>query len=186
MSFRPSARQAPSNIRPAMRHPAGVRTTYCHRKTMPATGKKQDRKPVQSYLFDECTPDESAIVVDGSCIMQTGVFEFQAVWLSDRRSAFQSPVLHNGTNNIAEFLGIVSALKHIKELGLDCPVYSDSQVAISWVRKRVHKSAARLTREVQDLLDDAIQWLEANPNHAAVYQWKTREWGENPADYGRK
>ncbi len=160
------------------------------RKASTRTGKRQDKRPKQLTLGLDFKPEPNALVVDGACCLQTGDFEYQAVWLHDKRTAFKSPVLSPGTNNLAEFLGLVAGLRHVAELGLQCPVYSDSQTAISWVRKRAHKCGPVLqglvTDEVAKMMDDAINWLKANPEHPKVIQWMTKHWGENPADYGRK
>lgn len=163
------------------------------RKASTRTGKRQDKRPrvaKQQMLPMDLKPDFDGLVVDGAYNTRTGDFEYQGVYLHDRRTAFKSAVLPQGTNNLAEFLGLVAGLRHVADTGLQCVVYSDSQVAIAWVREKKHKCGpvieGLVTDEVAKLTQDAVDWLHANPNHAKVLQWRTRHWGENPADYGRK
>ena len=161
-----------------------------HRKTIAHTGKRQDRQPrMQSLLFEDSTFQLDGLVVDGACNKYND-WEYQGVWLDSRSSAFKSKVYPHGTNNLAEFLGLIEGLKLVKERGLDCPVYSDSQIAICWVRKKAHKcglaSKGELLPEVQRMLDAAVNWLYVVDSLPPIFQWRTRLWGENPADYGRK
>jgi ribonuclease HI len=164
------------------------------RKASTNTGKRQDKRPRQNHrkrlqpITDRPIPN--ALVVDGACNLQTGNFEFQGLYLHDRRTAFKSPVLPLGTNNLAEFLGLVAGLRHVADAGLDCVVYSDSITALAWVRRRAHKCAAvhngLVTPEVAQITEDAIDWLKSATRLPACLKWETRHWGENPADYGRK
>lgn len=144
---------------------------------------------MQSLLFDDSTFQLDGLVVDGAC-NRFNEWEYQGVWLQDRSSAFKSKVYQQGTNNLAEFLGLIEGLKLVKERGLDCPVYSDSQIAICWVRKKAHKcglaSKGELLPEVQRMLDAAVNWLYVVDSLPPIFNWRTRLWGENPADYGRK
>jgi ribonuclease HI len=36
------------------------------------------------------------------------------------------------------------------------------------------------------MVDNAIAWLKSNHYTTKVLKWETEDWGENPADYGRK
>ena len=98
--------------------------------------------------------------------------------------------MFHGTNNIGEFLALVHAIAHAKKENLTTIVYSDSVTAIAWVRNKKHNTTlARSagTEYAWKLLDRAEAWLKANsyPN-VTVVKWPTKEWGEIPADYGRK
>jgi len=100
----------------------------------------------------------------------------------------QGPFKH-ATNNIGEFLAIVAALRYIVDNCLtDTVVYSDSNIAISWVLNKFCGTKASLTDELKALIDDAMQWLAVNSKQTArrVFKWQTSKWGEIPADYGRK
>ena len=94
-----------------------------------------------------------------------------------------------GTNNIGEFLAIVHALALIKKNNWQMTVYSDSVSGMAWVRNR--KAKTTLVRNAEtayalDLVARAEKWLRENPQHAKVLKWNTEEWGEIPADFGRK
>lgn len=88
----------------------------------------------------------------------------------------------SGTNNIGEFLAICDALR----LSDKTEVYSDSQIAITWVRRGECKTKFELTPEVKQLIDAAVGWLKNNPSAHRVIKWDTRAYGEISADYGRK
>ena len=48
--------------------------------------------------------------------------------------------MKDGTNNIGEFLAIVHALAFLKQRNLSLPIYSDSKIAMNWVRQKVCKT----------------------------------------------
>jgi len=128
------------------------------------------------------------ICVDAACSGNPGQMEYRGVDLTTHREIFHfGPIW--GTNNIGEFLAIVHALALLKQSGEEGEVYSDSVSGMAWVRKK--KSGTTLKRDEKtaralDLVDRAIAWLKRNPLHAPVKKWDTREYGEIPADFGRK
>jgi len=62
--------------------------------------------------------------------------EYQAVWHPSKKQAFKSKVFVGGTNNIAEFLGLVEAIKFLHKNNLEPSVYTDSITALTWVRNK--------------------------------------------------
>jgi ribonuclease HI len=70
------------------------------------------------------------------------------------------------------------------------PIYSDSENAIAWVEMGVCKTNLKHTGKnalVFAMIRSAENWLAENElDDDAVLKWDTGEWGENPADYGRK
>ena len=94
-----------------------------------------------------------------------------------------------GTNNIGEFLAIVSGLVYLKQNGLSLPLYSDSRNAIAWVKAKkvatLLKPSAK-NKDLFDLLDRAVAWLHNNSYDTRILKWETKAWGEIPADFGRK
>ncbi len=69
------------------------------------------------------------------------------------------------------------------------PVYSDSLTAISWVRGGKCRTKLLLneeTKRVHELIRRAEKWLAENPITVPIIKWNTNEWGEIPADFGRK
>jgi ribonuclease HI len=94
-----------------------------------------------------------------------------------------------GTNNIGEFLAIVHALAMLEKKGRKTPVYSDSRNAIKWVQTGKCKTTlvrnAR-TAQLYQLIERAEHWLATHTFSNPLLKWNTEEWGEIPADFGRK
>jgi ribonuclease HI len=77
----------------------------------------------------------------------------------------------------------------LKEMGLPQPVYTDSRNGLLWVKLK--KSKTKLAPNPHyaplfELIARAEDWLKANLYDTQVLLWNTREWGEIPADFGRK
>ena len=81
-------------------------------------------------------PIEDAIAVDGAWNTNTGVVEYQGVYLKTNEVLFRVGPLDDGTNNIVEFLAIVHALALSKQWHWKIPIYSDSRIALSWVNEK--------------------------------------------------
>ena len=68
-------------------------------------------------------------------------------------------------------------------------IYSDSYNAILWVSKRKCKTKLERTPQTEQALElvaRAEKWLQNNPIQVPVLKWNTEQWGEIPADFGRK
>jgi ribonuclease HI len=60
---------------------------------------------------------------------------------------------------------------------------------MSWVKKKKCRTKlARSDRNARlfDLVDKAEYWLENNSYDNKILKWDTANWGEIPADFGRK
>jgi ribonuclease HI len=60
---------------------------------------------------------------------------------------------------------------------------------MAWVRNRKAKTTLERTEETAqalDLVTRAEVWLKTHPQTNQVLKWPTEEWGEIPADFGRK
>lgn len=130
-----------------------------------------------------------AVAVDAACSGNPGPMEYRGIYLRTGKEIFRfGPV--KGTNNIGEFLAIVHALALLKQHGKDdMPVYSDSVNAQIWVRKKKCKTTLERTPEteyVHSLIARAEAWLRNNAFRNPILKWPTEEWGEIPADFGRK
>jgi ribonuclease HI len=127
--------------------------------------------------------------VDAACAGNPGVLEYQGVNTETKEVLFARGPFPEGTVNLGEFLAIVHGLAYLKKLDCPYPLYSDSRTAIAWVRNRAIKTNldrnAR-TEELFKMVDNAIAWLKSNHYSTKVLKWETEDWGENPADYGRK
>ena len=136
-------------------------------------------------------PDQIAnsISVDAACSGNPGIVEYQGVYTDTKTEVFHKKVDGLGTNNCGEFLAIVHALAWQKEHQYSIPIYSDSDVAIGWVKKKKCKTTLERTRDtapIFKLIDRAEQWLNTNTVSCDIIKWLTKDWGEIPADFGRK
>ena len=130
------------------------------------------------------------IFTDGACSGNPGPMEYQGVRTYDKERMFHVK-FELGTNNIGEFLAIVHGLALLKQKGESNInlIYSDSVNGMSWVRQGKCKTKLVQTAknaQLFDLIRRAEKWLENNHYTTEVRKWKTEEWGEIPADFGRK
>ena len=66
------------------------------------------------------------------------------------------------------------------------PIYSDSRIAMGWVRAGKCRTKQRPSGKVKDLITRAEKWLAENKFENPIHKWETKVWGEIPADFGRK
>lgn len=134
-------------------------------------------------------PIEDAIAVDGAWDNTTGLVEYQGVYLKTYEILFHVGPLDDGTINMVEFLAIVHALALCKQMHSKVPIYSDSKVALGWIRDkkaRTNHQPSEKNKKLFDMLARAEKWLENNTFENELLKWETKAWGENPADFGRK
>jgi ribonuclease HI len=130
-----------------------------------------------------------AVAVDAACSGSPGPVEYRARHLFSGKLLFQQGPFTDGTNNAGEFLALVHALAYCQKQGSDAPIYSDSENALLWVKlKRCRTKLPRTSRnaELFELIARAEKWLADNRYPNPLLKWNTREWGEIPADFGRK
>ncbi|MCX8020296.1 MAG: ribonuclease H family protein [Chitinophagaceae bacterium] len=135
------------------------------------------------------SPIPESIVVDAACNSKTGQMEYQGIYLKTGKKIFHQGPFEYATNNVGEFLAIVHALAYLKKIKSSIPVYSDSNVAILWVKNKKPKTQLVPTpsnKKIFELLNRAVKWLEQNNYENPILKWETKSWGENPADFGRK
>lgn len=130
-----------------------------------------------------------AWAVDAACSGNPGPMEYQCVDLQTGAQIFHfGPV--QGTNNIGEFLAIVHALALMEKQGIkDKVIYSDSYNAILWVKKKKCKTTLTrnsTTEQLYQIIARAEQWLMTHNVTTPIIKWETKQWGEIPADFGRK
>ena len=132
---------------------------------------------------------ENSISVDAACSGNPGVVEYQGVYTASKTPVFHKKIDGLGTNNLGEFLAIVHALAWQQKEGVSIPIYSDSDVAIGWVKRKKCKTTlpeSKDTKPIYGLIDRAETWLnDHNPTYELL-KWLTKDWGEIPADFGRK
>ena len=148
------------------------------------------RKEHQTSLLDipEINPD--AIAVDGAVSGNPGPMEYRGVDVRSGIELFHVGPLAGGTNNVAEYLALVHALAYLYNKGdRTTPIYSDSRTARSWVRNRGHRSKLEPPEEnlpIRQLLQRADKWIQTHTPENPVLCGNTNNWGEIPADFGRK
>ena len=143
----------------------------------------------QMRLLGVEPPVVPSYCADASCIGNPGVMEYRAVKTESGEALFARGPFPEGTNNIGEFLGIVETLEILMRKNDSAPVYSDSRNAIAWVvAKRCKTQLEKNARnaELFERIARAEKWLAGNSYANRILKWRTEEWGEIPADYGRK
>ena len=151
---------------------------------------KNTKKPVLTTAERKAIgePILNSIAVDGAC-NNKGDAEYKGVYTDTKTELFLEGPFKEGTNNIMEFLALVHGLAYCKKHKIDLPIYSDSRIAINWVKKKyintkVKKSANN--KKLFELMDRALKWLKINTYSNKILKWETKAWGEIPADFGRK
>lgn len=133
--------------------------------------------------------DMDSISVDVGCSGNPGIVEYKGVDTKTGEILFYHGPILKGTNNLGEFIAIVHGLAYLKKEGSNKTIYSDSKTALSWLkRKQVGSTLERnhTTKEIWELTDRAIKWLQSNTYENKVLKWHTEVWGEIKADFGRK
>jgi ribonuclease HI len=134
-------------------------------------------------------PVELSLAVDAAC-NNKGDFEYKGVWTFSKDEVFCVGPYKKGSNNIGEFLALVHALaylnSHRDEKMKTMPVYSDSKIAMSWVRQKICRTNKTPGPDVQNLIQRAENWLRTHTYKNKLLKWETKVWGEIPADFGRK
>lgn len=146
-----------------------------------------DFLPEQLFLIGD--PIHDSICVDAAWNTKTGIVEYQGVHTLTGEVIFRVGPFEDGTINIVEFLAIVHGLAHCKKNNLTVPIYSDSKVAIGWVKQKAANTnhpQSEKNRKLFELLARATKWLHENEYENKLLKWETLFWGENPADFGRK
>ena len=156
----------------------------------PAYSYMKKKADTPTFTLDTLPPvvERYALAVDAACSGNPGPMEYRGVYLGDGKEIFHFGPVH-GTNNIGEFLAIVHALAMLDKQGLKMTIYSDSRTAISWVRKKCCKTQLERTEETEQLfqlIERAEAWLKAHRVTIPIIKWETEQWGEVPADFGRK
>lgn len=134
-------------------------------------------------------PINESLAVDAACSGNPGDMEYRGVYTATGQELFHIGPLKKGTNNVGEFLALVHGLAWLKQKGSNLPVYSDSRNAIGWVKKKKCKTLLERTpvnEPIFDLIERAEKWLNTHTYTTTILKWETSEWGEIPADFGRK
>ena len=135
-------------------------------------------------------PNLESICVDAACSGNPGKMEYRGVLTHNKKQLFIKGPYNNGTNNIGEFLALVHGIALLNSKNkTSTPIYSDSKIAINWIRQKkcntnIHFDASN--KELLTLIKRAEKWLKENNFKNPILKWETKSWGEIPADFGRK
>ncbi len=168
---------------------AALRVTYEQirgKSTSSLTGyfappEREGAAPTQPLLPSIC--------VDAACSGVPGPVEWRGVQTETGDQIFHQGPYFDGTNNIGEFLALVYALAWLEKHNLSMPIYSDSKIALAWVRARKCRTNLATTPRNADLfalIACAEAWLVEHEPGVKLLKWNTAAWGEIPADFGRK
>lgn len=155
----------------------------------PTQPQQTGASPLSGGLRGALGGTPGAWAVDAACSGNPGPMEYQCIDLQTGAQVFHfGPV--QGTNNIGEFLAIVHALALMEKQGIkDKVIYSDSYNAILWVKKKKCKTTLTrnsATEQLYQIIARAEQWLMTHNVTTPIIKWETKQWGEIPADFGRK
>jgi ribonuclease HI len=155
--------------------------------------KEGDYKKTKDLTDEELekigSPIELSLAVDAACNGK-GDFEYQGVWTFSKENVFKVGPYKKGSNNIGEFLALVHALAYLNsqkdEKMKQMPIYSDSRIAMGWVKYGKCRTKQTTLPEVKNLILRAEKWIRENSFSNPILKWETKVWGEIPADFGRK
>tara|TARA_B100000767_G_scaffold266824_1_gene284749 strand:- start:36 stop:671 length:636 start_codon:yes stop_codon:yes gene_type:complete len=150
--------------------------------------KKTSLTPLEKSKYG--LPNLESISVDAACSGNPGKMEYRGVLTHNKKQLFIKGPYQNGTNNIGEFLALVHGIALLKsKKNKNTPIYSDSRIAMSWVKQKKCKTNIHFDASNKDLLElikRAEKWLRENSFENPILKWETKAWGEIPADFGRK
>ncbi|MBA4745165.1 MAG: viroplasmin family protein [Muricauda sp.] len=153
-------------------------------------GKSKGKKELSpEELLKIGDPNYNSIAVDAASSGNPGKMEYRGVDTKSKRVLFHQGPFEQGTSNVGEFLALVHGLAFLKQQKSDRILYSDSRIAIGWVRKK--KCGTKLKKTAKnaqlfELIERAEEWLKKNRFNTPIVKWETKAWGEIPADFGRK
>lgn len=134
-------------------------------------------------------PNLYSIAVDAASSGNPGKMEYRGVDTQTRKQLFHQGPFAQGTNNVGEFLALVHGLAYLKKNNSDRLIYTDSRIAMGWVKAKICRTKLKQTtknKTLFELIARAEHWLKTNSYTTKIVKWETKAWGEIPADFGRK
>lgn len=138
------------------------------------------------------------LVVDGATSGNPGPSEYKVVDLESNRE-LKKVYVGVATNNLAEIFALMNGVMIAKQFGYK-DVYTDSTTAMSWLKKKKINSSftkTKMENRTEKLVNRCEELFKEINVHqpcsniviadgVTIRMWKTKLWGENPADFGRK
>lgn len=130
---------------------------------------------------------EYDIMVDGACSGNPGCGEYQ---ITDAYGiTLFKEKYDKATNNLMEFLALAKAIEYIYKENLDnkTQIWADSVTALSWIKNKKINTSLKMDSILKNDIKDCLDFLKSiDLNNFKIRKWNTKEWGEIPADFGRK
>ncbi|MHB0754866.1 ribonuclease H1 domain-containing protein [Polaribacter sp. M15] len=171
------------NLDEAEKASEGKYEDYKGKNTKKTTLSSKEKEKFGKHILE-------SISVDAACAGNPGKMEYRGVFTHSKKEIFRKGPYQNGTNNIGEFLALVHGIALLKRKNKEnIPIYSDSRIAMSWIRQKKCKTNLHFDTANKDLLElikRAENWLKNNSFKNPILKWETKAWGEIPADFGRK
>lgn len=155
----------------------------------PVVNKKVSRRSIFSTTNNNDQPIKESLAVDAACSGNPGKMEYRGVDVAAGCEIFHQGPFTEGTNNIGEFLAIVHGLAYLQQYNSSIVLYSDSAIALTWVKAKKCRTKLKRTEkndQLFELIERAEKWLQQNSFSTRLLKWETSRWGEIPADFGRK
>lgn len=138
--------------------------------------------------------------VDGATSGNPGPSQYKCIDIATGKTVFSHNNIGHATNNITEFIAVVHAIGEAIKQDKDVFIYTDSMVAFSWLKNKKVNTKMEITSETGKAWEKAKQCIDylnnqkfdnlgagiVRLNRIHVCMWITKEWGENPADFGNK
>lgn len=150
---------------------------------------KEDKVKTKSTPKENLPIEHNSICVDAACSGNPGDMEYRCVDIQTGKELFKRGPYKEGTNNIGEFLALVHGIAYLKKNNLTKSIYSDSETAMAWVRNKKAKTKLEMTKNNEELFDlilRAENYIKRHTIDFNILKWDTENWGEIPADFGRK
>ncbi|TDI74890.1 MAG: ribonuclease H [Bacteroidetes bacterium] len=147
------------------------------------------RSLTKEELTEIGDPNLYSIAVDAASSGNPGKTEYRGVDTQTHKQLFYQGPFAQGTNNVGEFLALVHGLAFLQQQKSDRIIYSDSRIAMGWVKRKKCNTKLKQTRKnttLFELISRAEDWLKNNSYTTEILKWETKAWGEIPADFGRK
>ena len=111
-------------------------------------GKGGKKKKVLSKeeLLKIGEPNLYSIAVDAASSGNPGLMEYRGVDTQTHKELFKQGPFQQGTNNVGEFLALVHGLAFLKQQQSDRLIYSDSRIAMGWIKKKKCNTKLKQTR----------------------------------------
>ncbi len=151
--------------------------------------KNAKKDTVQKQRITHEAIDFNSISVDAASSGNPGRMEYRGVVTSTKQLLFHQGPFPEGTSNIGEFLALVHGLAFLKQRNSNLLIYSDSTIAMGWIKKKKCNTKLKKNKRNEalfELIYRAEAWLHNNTYTTEIRKWETKQWGEIPADFGRK